>query len=93
MKPHVRAFRNIASQACKGRMSFQVLLTDFGLEDVLAKAEEDGWSPKEIACQVVVRCCITEGKVQQLHGGLSRLDAISERAVRSPWAIRSASLR
>lgn len=62
MKPHVRAFRNIASQVCKGKMSFQVLLTDFGLEDVLADAEEGSWSAKEIACQVLARCCITDGK-------------------------------
>jgi hypothetical protein len=45
-------------------------MEDHGLEEVLDEAESKSWSAKEIAGQVLFRCCVTGGKFNQFYVGL-----------------------
>jgi hypothetical protein len=63
MRPQVRAFRDAASQVCQTRrFSFREFMEDRGLEEILDEAEANNWSAREIAAQVLARCCVTDGK-------------------------------
>ena len=70
MRPQVRAIRNAAAQACHlRRFSFREFMENRGLEDILNEAEANNWSAKEIAAQVLTRCCVTGGKFNNFQVG------------------------
>src|SRR5437763_553371 len=71
MKPQVKAFRDAASQVChQRRFSFREFMEDWGLEEILDEAEANTWSAKEIAGEVLARCCVTGGKFNNFYVGL-----------------------
>jgi hypothetical protein len=71
MRPQVRAFRNAAAQVCQTRrFPFRQFMEDHGLEDILNESEANDWPAKEIAGQVLVRCCVTNGKFNNFYVGL-----------------------
>lgn len=71
MRPQVRAFRNAAAQVCQTRrFPFRQFMEDHGLEDILDDAEANNWPAKEIAGQVLARCCVTGGKFNNFQVGL-----------------------
>jgi hypothetical protein len=62
MRREVKALRDAAVQACRFQgVRFQEFL-DRGLEDILERADTEGWSLKQMTTQVLARCCLTEGK-------------------------------
>lgn len=70
MRPQVRLFRNTAATACQQQgFSFREFMEGRGLEDILNEAEEKNWPAKEIAGQVLFRCCITNGKFNNFQVG------------------------
>jgi hypothetical protein len=71
MRPQVRAFRDVAAQVCQARrFSFRAFMEDRGLEPILNEAEASGWSARQIACQVLARCCVEEGRFNNFQVGL-----------------------
>jgi hypothetical protein len=71
MRPQVRSFRNAAVQVCHSRrFSFPAFMEDRGLEEVLNEAEANNWPAKEIASQVLFRCCVESGKFNNFYVGL-----------------------
>ncbi len=44
-------------------------MADRGLEDILDEAELHDWPAKEIAGQVLARCCLTDGKFNNFVAG------------------------
>lgn len=71
MRPQVRAFRDAAVQVCqRRRFSFREFMEDWNLEAVLEEAEANDWPAKEIACQALVRCCVTGGRFNNFQVGL-----------------------
>lgn len=70
MKPQVTAFRNSAAATCQQRgFSFRDFMEEWGLEDILHEAETKNWPAKEIAGQVLFRCCVTDGKFNNFQVG------------------------
>ena len=70
MKPQVRALRHTDTQACQLRgFPFREFMADRGLEDILDEAEQQDWPAKEIAGQVLARCCLTDGKFNNFQVG------------------------
>jgi hypothetical protein len=71
MKPQVKAFRDAAAQVCQARrFSFRSFMEDWGLEEVLDDAEANDWPAKEIAAQVLARCCVAKGTFNNFQVGL-----------------------
>lgn len=63
MRPQVRSFRDKAMQACRRQgIPFRRFLDDLGLADVLAQADADNATPREIALRVLLGCCIEAGQ-------------------------------
>jgi len=52
------------------RFSFRDFMESWGLEEVLDEAEANNWSAREIAGQVLARCCVTNGTFNNFHVGL-----------------------
>jgi hypothetical protein len=70
MKPQVELLRNIAAQVCSSRrFPFRAFMSDHGLEGVLEDADAADWSTKELACQVLVRCCTEDGRFNNFQIG------------------------
>lgn len=44
-------------------------MEDWNLEDILNEAEEENWPAKEIAGQVLFRCCVTDGRFNNFQIG------------------------
>ena len=71
MHPQVKAFKAVAAQACRLRkFPLQEFMDDWGLEEILTKANEDNHSATQIAAAVLWRCCCTDGKFNNFHVGL-----------------------
>src|SRR5207237_726238 len=68
MRPHVRAFRDAAAQAC--RDDFASFMRDRGLEDILKEADANNWSPQEIASVVLTECCLEDGVFNNFIDGV-----------------------
>jgi hypothetical protein len=62
MRPEVRALRNAAAQAAQLQGVRLQEFLDRGLEAVLEEAEQQNWSVKEMAAQLLARCCLTDGR-------------------------------
>jgi len=70
MNPTVQAMRTALAVACRARgVRVNVAMDDFGVGEVLEEAEAGNWSAKEIACQVLVRCCVTDGTFNNFQVG------------------------
>jgi hypothetical protein len=73
MKPQVQGLRDAASQSCsRDRAALRKFYGD-GLEDILLEAETGGWEASEIAAQVLVRCCVEDGR---FNGHVLRFKAV-----------------
>jgi hypothetical protein len=71
MTPQVRAFRAVAAQVSHHRGErFATFLDDFGLEGILEEAIAELWTAQVIAVEVLVRCCVSDGRFNNFHVGL-----------------------
>jgi hypothetical protein len=70
MNHRVRALRNTASQVCKRRDFPFSQFMDHGLEEILERAQLENWSAQDMAEQVIVRCCVNDGKFNNFAIGV-----------------------
>ncbi len=69
MRDEVRALREVAAQAAHRQgVPFREFL-DRGLEEILEQAEQNGWAVKEMAAQLLFRCCLTDGRFNNFQVG------------------------
>jgi hypothetical protein len=65
MNPHAAVF------ACKSqRFPFPRFMGERGLEQILIDAEQGSWSATVLATQVLVGCCVTDGRFNNFQVGL-----------------------
>jgi hypothetical protein len=70
MRSPAKMFKDVAAQTCHDRrFSFSKFMQEYGLEDVLEEAASQGWSAKEVAGQVLFRCCVTDGRFNNFQVG------------------------
>jgi hypothetical protein len=70
MNPAVQALRNALATACRVQgVRFGDVLEDFGVEEVLEEADAGNWPARELSCQVLTRCCVTDGTFNNFQAG------------------------
>src|SRR2546421_8260257 len=70
MNQTVLAMRNALAVACRAcGVRFNTTLEDFDVDAVLEEAEAQGWDAREIACQVLFRCCVEDGQFNNFQAG------------------------
>jgi hypothetical protein len=64
------AFNRIAAQVARqNRMPFKDFMEGWGLEALLADAEENDYDLIQMVTQAIWRLCLTNGKLNQFHVG------------------------
>jgi hypothetical protein len=84
MRQQVKTLRDAASQASQLKgFSFNEFMEDWGLEDILNQAETENWPVKRIACEVLSKCCVSDGKFNNFQVGLLAVIAFLNRQLGS----------
>jgi hypothetical protein len=80
MQSQVKAFKSVAAQVCS-RRGFRLteFMDEWGLEEILIEANDQGHSATQIAAAVLWRCCCTDGRFNNfIVGFLSVVQYLKE---------------
>lgn len=70
MNPTVRAMLAVFASACgPKRVNAATIMAAFGVDEVLEEADAANSSAQELACQVLFRCCVHNGKFNNFQIG------------------------